>query len=167
MYLHVYLFIYIYTHIYIHIYVYIYIYIHIYKYHLETTHAVSEGEVSMWFKTSEHMCDMKIPCPFPPAPVRDMTYSYVGHDSFLCVTRFLHVLYTHQCFTHTTQFYVWHGSFPYTTCLICTCDTAHSCVRHITFMFVKWIIHVCDVFVKSAKGDDPIAWLWLVGSIKL
>jgi len=46
----------------------------------------------------------------------DMTHSYVGHDSFICVTWLIHM-----------------------------CDMTHSYVRLDAFMCVTWLIHMCDM----------------------
>ena len=45
-----------------------------------------------------------------------MSYSYVCHDSFMCVTWLIHM-----------------------------CDMTHSCVWHDSFICVTWLIHVCDM----------------------
>ena len=59
---------------------------------------------------------------------RDMTRSYMWHDSYIHVT----------CLTHVcdrTHSYVWHDS----------CDMAHSFLWYDSFMRVTWLIHMCDM----------------------
>jgi len=53
----------------------------------------------------------------------DMTHSNVWHDSFICVTRPIHM-----CdMTHT---YTWHAAFICVTCLVNMCDMPHSYACH-------------------------------------
>jgi len=54
--------------------------------------------------------------------MRDMTHSYVWHDSFICV--------------------IWH---------IHMCDMTHSYVWHDSFICVTWPIHMCDMTHSSFK----------------
>ena len=56
-----------------------------------------------------HMCDMT-------HYMWDMTHSYVGQDSLLCVTWLTH-----------------------------TCDTNRSCVWHDPLICVTWLTHTCDM----------------------
>jgi len=87
----------------------------------------------------------------------DMTYSYVWHDLFICVTWLIHMC-------DMTYSYVWHDLFISVTWLIYLCmtthssrvtilmrmcDMTHSCVWHDSFMCMTWLIHVCDLCISS------------------
>ena len=80
---------------------------------------------------------------------RDMTHSYVWHDSFICVmwlisacdmsvTGLIHMF-------DTTHSYVRHDLFICGTWLIHMCDVTRSCVWRDSFICVMWLIHMCDV----------------------
>jgi len=60
-----------------------------------------------------------------------MTYSYVWHDSFMCVTWLIH-----------------------------TCDMTHSYVRHDSFICVTWLIHMCDMTRSYVWHDSFICVTW-------
>jgi len=68
--------------------------------------------------------------------MRDMTHSYVWHDSFICVTWLIHMC-------DMTHSYVWHDSFIGVTGLIHTAQ--HFQLSHLLYSYVTWRIHVCDV----------------------
>jgi len=53
----------------------------------------------------------------------------VWHDSFICVTRLIHMC-------DTTHSYAWHDSFIFVTWLIHMCDTTYSYVWHVSFIRV-------------------------------
>jgi len=74
-----------------------------------------------------------------------MTHSYVWHDSFLCVTWLIHIVYM-------TSSYVWRDSFICVAWLIHMCDMSHSCVLHDSFTCMTWLIHMCghDSFICVA-----------------
>jgi len=95
----------------------------------------------------------------------DMTYLYVWHDFFLCVTSVLHSCdmahswVWHDSFTSVLQqceerlvvsfFYVWYDSFLRVTRLI-HAKKIHMymmrlCVWHDLFLCVAWLIYMCDV----------------------
>ena len=64
----------------------------------------------------------------------DMTRSYVWHDSFICVTRLVHMC-------DMTHSYVWHDSFISVTCLTPLC--LDPLVRDITHLYASWLTHMC------------------------
>ena len=69
----------------------------------------------------------------------DMTHSYVGHDSFICVTWLIHMC-------DMTHSYVWHSSFICVTWLIHMWDMTHSYVwqsRRVHVCDTAEVIHVC------------------------
>ena len=68
----------------------------------------------------------------------DMTPSYVWHDSFICVTWFIHMCDK----THS-----------YVTWLIHMCDTTHSYVWHNSFIYVTWLIRICDM-TQVARSEN-------------
>jgi len=78
----------------------------------------------------------------------DMTHSHVRHDSFICVTWLIHML--------------WHDSFICATWLIHKCDMTHSYVRHDSFICVTWLILMCDMTHPHVWHDSFICTTWLI-----
>ena len=60
----------------------------------------------------------------------DTTRSYLWHNSFIYVTRLIHMGDTSIHVSDTTHSYVWHDSVTCVTWLIHICDMTHSYVRH-------------------------------------
>jgi hypothetical protein len=87
--------------------------------------------------------------------VCDLTHSCVWHDSFICVTRLIHMCdMIHWC--------VWHVSFISVTWLIHVCDMTDSYVWHDWFMCVTWFIHMCDVTHSYVWHDSFMCVTWLI-----
>ena len=63
--------------------------------------------------------------------MRDMTHSYVWHDSFICVTWLIHM-----------------------------CDMTHSCVWYDSFICEIWLIHMCDMSHSHERLDPRIWYPW-------
>jgi len=68
----------------------------------------------------------------------DMTHSYVWHESFMYVTRLIHMC----AMTHS---YVWQDSFICVTWLIHVWHDSFICVTWLIHTFVTWLIHMCDM----------------------
>ena len=96
-----------------------------------------------------------------------MTIVFLGHDSFIRVTCYIHKCVTnlvHMC--GMTRSYVWHVLFICETQLIYTCDTAHSNVWHDSlmcvlvpaeqFIRVTWLTHVCDLWTPLICARDSV-----------
>jgi len=65
---------------------------------------------------------------------RDLTYSCVGHDSFMRGTWLIWCARRHQTrLPHATYSYVRHDGFVCGTLLICVLDMTHWCVGHDSF----------------------------------
>jgi len=62
-----------------------------------------------------------------------MTYSYVCHDPFICVTWLIHMC----AMTHS---YAWHVKWQ-----VHGYDINHLFVSHTLSIYVTWLIHVCDM----------------------
>jgi len=62
----------------------------------------------------------------------DMSHSYVWHDSFICVTWFIHMC-------DMTHSYVWHDSFIRATWLIYKRDMIHSYMWNDLFALMIWL----------------------------
>jgi len=75
--------------------------------------------------------------------------SYVWRDSFIRVTRLIHMF-------DMTHSYVSRDSFIYLTWLIYTCHVTHSYVRHESFICVKWLIQ------WSYRDLEPSHTAWFV-----
>jgi hypothetical protein len=71
----------------------------------------------------------------------DRAYSFMLHDSFMCVWR--------ESFTHVTGF-------------IHTCDVTHPYVGHDSFVCGTWRIHVWDVAHVYVQFDAFICGTWLI-----
>jgi len=94
----------------------------------------------------------------------DIDRSYVWHDSFTCVKRFLHIhdmthsyvrhdSFIYSCLLHSLTFRcsiyhtmrashlrMWYGSLTCVTGLLHICDTSHSYVWHDSFI-CSWLLH--------------------------
>ena len=78
---------------------------------------------------------------------RDMTHSYVWHDSlgvwhdlFTYLTWLIHMCdMTHSHMYDKTQSYVWHDSFTYVTWLIHIRDVTHSQMWHDSCHTLEWV----------------------------
>ena len=101
----------------------------------------------------------------------DMTHSYVGHDSFICVTWLNHhtsgvaITTCVTCLIHMcdmTHSYVWHDSFICVTWLIHLCDMTHSDVWRDSFKCVTWPIHTCDMTYLHVRGDEFIIYSYYI-----
>jgi len=123
-----------------------------------------------------------------------MTYSYVWHDSFICVTWLLHMhditcRYLRLCYDsficvpgliHKFQSHIW----IWYRVDICVYDSficatgiyewvlAHIWMSHSTHMnescrIYEWVMaHICATHVYDSFICATMGWLWLVGSIK-
>ena len=84
----------------------------------------------------------------------DTTYSYVWHDSFICVTWLIHMCdLIHSC--------VWHDLFICVTWLIHMCDMTHSHVWRDSFICVTWLIHMCHMTYANLRLwfiDFVVSW---------
>jgi len=82
--------------------------------------------------------------------MRDMTQSYVWHDSFKCATWLNHEGVRHGHCTYLicdmTQSYAWHDSFDvrHDSFICVTWQTHTSCVWRDPSMFVTWCIQMCS-----------------------
>jgi len=61
-----------------------------------------------------------------------------------------------------THSYVWHDSFIYVTWLIHMCDMTRSYVWHDSFIYVTWLIHMCDMTHSYLWHDSSIYVTWLI-----
>ena len=77
-----------------------------------------------------------------------MIHSYVGHDSFICGTRFIHMW-------DTIHSYVGHDSFICGTRSIHLWDMIYSCVGHGSFICGTWFIHICGTRLVHMWDMDP------------
>jgi len=95
----------------------------------------------------------------------DMTRLYVWHDSFsrsLCACRVLSTYMWHDSFMcDVTQPYAWHDLFVRVTWLIRTCHMTHSCAWHDSFVWMTWLIRICDMtqsWSVCARRVSSIFW---------
>jgi len=101
-----------------------------------------------FFKTCPPIVDKRaslsntnLPSPLAiDTPITPLTNPRMWHDSFVYVTRFIHV---------------WHDSFTYVTWLIHICDMTHAYMWHPhaymwhdSFMHVSWLINTCQSLNK-------------------
>jgi len=70
----------------------------------------------------------------------DMTYSWMGFDSFVSHDLFVCVTW-HIRMCHMTQSSVWQDSSPCYTWFIHMCDRTHLCMWHDSFTYVTGLIH--------------------------
>ena len=103
---------------------------------------------------------------------------YVGRDSWICVTQFIHVWCDSVvCVTwRVTQSCAWRDSIMYVacdiymcvTCVLHGCDKTHvwvcdikkSCVCHDAFICVTWHIHMCDMTRQYVWHNSLICVTW-------
>jgi len=98
---------------------------------------------------SSYICDTRVP---QRIHMCDMTHSYVGHDSLICVTWLIHMCdMTHSYVKHDSficvawLIHVWHDSSMCVPSLIHMRDMTRSNVWHDAFVCVTWLIHMCDM----------------------
>jgi len=82
--------------------------------------------------------------------VRDMTHSYVGHDSNLIFT--IYATFCAACARFERR----------VTWLTDICGISHSHVRHDSFMYGTWLIHTWDMTHSYAGHDSFIRGTWLI-----
>jgi len=112
-----------------------------------------------------HICDMT-------HSICDMTHLHMWHDSCILHTpRSLVHTHTHThkhthgvclditCDSYTHKSYVWIDSFIYVVWLIHICDMIHSYMWHDSFTNVTWLIHKCDM--THAYLYAPWYHMWL------
>ena len=87
--------------------------------------------------------------------MRNMTDSYVWHDSFICVTWLIHMC-------DITSPYVWHDSFRRVTSPIHMCDMTHSYVWHDSFICVTWLSHTSDMTSPYTWHNSITCVTWLM-----
>jgi len=90
-----------------------------------------------------HMCDK---C--------DMTHSSVWCDSFICVTRLVHVTWL-IFWLHRTAL----SGIKYATWLIHICDMIRSCVLRNSPICVTWLVHVTWLHCTARSGIKCATWL--------
>ena len=79
----------------------------------------------------------------------DTTFTYVWRDSYMCVTRLIHM----NDMTHT---YVCHDFYICVTRFICVCDKTH------TYTYMAWLIHICDLTHIYVRLESYICVAWLI-----
>jgi len=57
---------------------------------------------------------------------------------------------------------MWHDSFIYVTWLIHICDMTYSYMWHASFIYVTWLIHICDMTHLYMWHDSFIYVTWLI-----
>ena len=93
-----------------------------------------------------------------------------GHDSFMCVTRLIHVCdMTHLYVScdgsyewHVSSMYVWYDAFMRVIWLIHVCDVTHAYEWHDSFACVTWLIHMCGMNHSYVWHDSFICVTWLI-----
>jgi len=106
---------------------------------------------------------------------RELTYLYVRHDSFICITCLIHM-------SEKSQSYVWHDAFIRVTwliicvtwlihmCAMICCheifevfsDPAYSYAWHDSFIWVTWLIYMCDMTYSHVWHDSFTCVTWLI-----
>jgi len=107
--------------------------------------------VNILSMSSVFRCDLFICVPWI-IHMRDITHSYVWHESFICVTWLIHMC-------STTHSYVWHDAFTCATWLIHVFDMTYPHVHHASFTCVTWPIHMCDMTRSNVCYDSFICVL--------
>jgi len=80
----------------------------------------------------------------------NMTHSYVRHDAFIYVTRYM----THSYMWRDSFIYVQHDAFICATWHIHICDTIHD-----SFIYVTWLIHICGTW-RIHMCDMTHSYMW-------
>jgi len=94
-----------------------------------------------------HTCDMTFPCATWLIQMSDITYAYMCHGWFICVTGPMRTC-------DMTLSYLWRDFFMY--------NMTHSNVWHDWCICVPWLIHSCDM-TPSFVWHDSIKWVtWLI-----
>jgi len=90
--------------------------------------------------------------------IRDITHSYVWHDSFTYVSWPIHMC-------DMTHSYVWHDPFPCIGAmemqiewLIHMCVMTHSYVWHDSFIRVTWLIHMYTCNENANRMNYSYVW---------
>jgi len=109
-------------------------------------------------------------------PIRDMTHSYTWHDSFIYVTWRIPIRdMTHSYTWHDplrawdmTHSYVWKVDVLWSELPV---DDSTFYVRHDSFIYVTWLIHICDM-THSYMGRDSLrvwdmthSYVWKVDAL--
>jgi len=100
--------------------------------------------------THSYVCDMTHSC-----PLNYSTHNCVTCLAHKCVIQLIHT-------REITHSYVWHDSFICATWLIHMCDVTHSSVWHDSFIRVTWLIHLQVSLAKvkellSLKLQDELS----------
>ena len=76
----------------------------------------------------------------------------------IVIYRVEHVLFNTHYFTSSLRIHgrIRHDWFIFVTWLIHVCDMTHSCVWHDSFIYVTWRIYVCDVTHSRVWHDSLI-----------
>jgi len=75
---------------------------------------------------------------------------------------------THSCVSlwdsivHVTHLCVWHDSFVWVTWLIRVCDITHSCVWNDSFVCVTWLIRMFDMTHLCVWHDSFVCETWII-----
>ena len=80
----------------------------------------------------------------------DKIYSYMWHDTFLCVTPLICIV------CDVTHSHVWHGSFKYVAWRIRVRDMSLWYTWHDSFIHVTWLIHARDMTLSRVWYDTFI-----------
>ena len=103
---------------------------------LPVLHSLYEKDTGKWVFFCSHVL-IRCYC-----TLRDMTHSYVWHDSYV-------VWY---------DSYVWHDSCICVKRLIHMCDMTHSYLWHDSFICVTWLINMCDMAHSYVWHDYAHVW---------
>jgi len=129
-----------------------------------------------------HTCDLPPSyMRLDPIQTRDETPLYVWHDSFICLTRLLHMRSMTFCtICNMSPLYVWHDYFIYVTRLLHMYTTSFSFVQHDQFsvyatslscaaaiacdtsqlfVFVAWVFYMCNQsLLRMYSMTPPYVW---------
>jgi len=98
----------------------------------------------------------------------DMTFLNEWRDVFKRVTWLYISCGTHRSL-HVPHSIVWHDSFIYVTRLLHMCETTHLYVWHDSFICVTWLIHMCamthsyawhDSFTRTCDMPHSHTYVW-------